>query len=147
MLLCGGRSATSVTVTVCPDAGLLFRSAHSYNTGRTTSVRNVELIMPPITTVASGRWTSAPALVESAIGIKPKAATAAVMSTGRKRVRDPSITAERTSRPSFPQLIKVTDHHDSIEHGDSAQCDETHRRGNTKWHTAQPQRGDSAGHS
>jgi hypothetical protein len=41
---------------------------------------------PPITTVASGRCTSAPLLVEIAIGMKPTLATRAVMSTGRKRI-------------------------------------------------------------
>src|SRR4029453_10605060 len=75
------------------------RSTQSYNTGRRSSVRNVELIIPPITTVANGRCTSAPALVERAIGMKPNAATAAVISTGRKRVKDPSITADLVSNP------------------------------------------------
>ena len=39
-----------------------------------------------MTTVASGRWTSAPAWVEIAIGMKPSAATSAVVMTGRKTV-------------------------------------------------------------
>ena len=43
--------------------------------GQQDQCRNVKLKIPPITTVASGRWTSAPALVASAIGTKPKAAT------------------------------------------------------------------------
>ena len=48
--------------------------------------------MPPITTVARGRWTSAPARVESAIGTKPTAATSAVVSTGRSTATAPPVT-------------------------------------------------------
>src|SRR5436305_1699043 len=43
--------------------------------------------MPLMTTVASGRWTSAPVLVAMAMGTKPKLATRAVMSTGRSLQR------------------------------------------------------------
>ena len=45
--------------------------------------------MPPMTTVASGRWTSAPAPCERAIGTKPSAATSAVIMTGFSRVAAP----------------------------------------------------------
>jgi hypothetical protein len=38
-----------------------------------------------MTTVASGRWTSEPELVDSAIGMNPTLATKTVISTGRKR--------------------------------------------------------------
>ena len=41
--------------------------------------------MPPTTTVASGRCTSAPTAVASIIGTNPKAAVADVISTGRNR--------------------------------------------------------------
>ncbi len=41
------------------------------------------LINPPITTVASGRWTSAPSPLLKAIGKKPNDATNAVIKTGR----------------------------------------------------------------
>ena len=44
-------------------------------------------MIPPMTTVASGRCTSAPAPVAIAIGTKPSEATSAVISTGRSRVR------------------------------------------------------------
>ena len=54
--------------------------------------------MPPMTTVASGRWTSAPAPTLKAIGTKPRLATSAVISTGRKRVSAPSRIA--ASRPT-----------------------------------------------
>ena len=53
--------------------------------GKTTSVKNVAVISPPITTVANGRCTSAPDVCEIAIGRKPKDATDAVRITGRKR--------------------------------------------------------------
>lgn len=43
--------------------------------------------IPPITTVASGRWTSDPVPVAKAIGMNPRAATIGVISTGRKRYR------------------------------------------------------------
>ena len=42
---------------------------HAYRVGRTTRVRKVDEINPPMTTVASGRWTSAPAEVDKAMGI------------------------------------------------------------------------------
>jgi len=53
----------------------------------------VLLITPPMTTVASGRWTSAPTPVLRAIGMKPRLATSAVISTGRRRVIAASWTA------------------------------------------------------
>ena len=54
-----------------------------YITGKTINVSRVEVINPPITTVANGRCTSAPAPVETAIGKKPKAAAEAVNKTAR----------------------------------------------------------------
>jgi len=45
-----------------------------------------------MTTVAKGRCTSDPADVEKAIGMKPKLATQAVMSTGRNLRLAPSNT-------------------------------------------------------
>jgi len=55
---------------------------------------------PPMTTVASGRCTSAPAPVEIAIGMKPRLATRAVITTGRRRVAAPSRTASSISFPA-----------------------------------------------
>ncbi len=49
-----------------------------YRTGNTTKVKAVAERIPPITTVARGRCTSAPGPVASAIGTKPKDATSAV---------------------------------------------------------------------
>ncbi len=59
--------------------------------GNTNKVRSVEVTRPPITTVASGRCTSAPSPCDRAIGKKPIEATRAVMSTGRNRVLQLSI--------------------------------------------------------
>ena len=53
-----------------------------------------------MTTVASGRCTSAPVPVARAIGTKPRAATKAVIATGRSRVRAPSRTASGIAVPS-----------------------------------------------
>ena len=53
-------------------------------------VSSVDEMMPPITTVASGRCTSAPVPVLSAIGRKPSAATSATIRIGRSRSIAPS---------------------------------------------------------
>lgn len=53
------------------------------------------LTRPPITTVASGRWTSAPVEVANAIGRNPKLATQVAISTGRRRLDAPLSTASR----------------------------------------------------
>src|SRR3546814_2755885 len=63
---------------------------HRYNAGNTRRVSKVEELTPPITTVAKGRWTSAPAPTLNAIGTKPKLPARAVISTGRSRVSAPS---------------------------------------------------------
>src|SRR6185503_5651893 len=47
----------------------------------------------------------------------------------------------------FAQLIEIADHHHSVEHGDSAQRDETYGRGNAKWHIAQPKGKNAPCHS
>ena len=73
-----------------------------YNNGNTNSVRNVAVIKPPITTVANGFCTSAPALLLNAIGKKnPKLATVAVINTGRNLIFVPSITLSKNISPSF----------------------------------------------
>ena len=55
-----------------------------YKAGSTISVKAVAEKIPPITTVASGRCTSAPCDVASAIGKNPKAARKDAINTGRK---------------------------------------------------------------
>ena len=70
------------------------------------SVRIVAVSSPPMTTVARGRCTSAPSLVERAIGMKPSDATNAVMMTGRSRSIHPSTIRFRTSViPSFSKVL------------------------------------------
>ena len=64
---------------------VFFDSINLNNTGKTTKVSKVAVNNPPMTTVANGRCTSAPARVEIAIGKKPKAAAKAVNNTGRSR--------------------------------------------------------------
>ena len=54
-----------------------------YKIGRTIIVKIVAVNSPPITTVANGRCTSAPAEDEIAIGKNPNAAAKAVNKTGR----------------------------------------------------------------
>ena len=65
--------------------------------------------MPPITTVANGRCTSEPMPVFRAIGTNPSAATSAVISTGRSRVKAPSTIASSSKRPCcLKSLMKDT---------------------------------------
>src|ERR1043165_9788103 len=66
---------------------------NTYSTRRTSSDITIAPITPPITTVASGRCTSAPIPVLNAIGKKPRLATKVVINTGRSRVVAASITA------------------------------------------------------
>ena len=60
-------------------------STIAYSTGNMTSVSMVEVKSPPITTVANGRCTSAPADPLTAMGRKPSMAAAAVSMIGRRR--------------------------------------------------------------
>ena len=58
-------------------------------------------MIPPMTTVANGRWTSAPVPVAIAIGTKPSDATRAVAMTGRNRVIDPLTMPSSRDSPSL----------------------------------------------
>src|SRR5690606_37110995 len=88
--------------------GLWLRINTRYNRGNTNNVNAVAEINPPITTVAKGFCTSAPALVLNAIGKKPKLATDAVINTGLSLVFAPSIILGIMSfQPSFSNLLKV----------------------------------------
>ena len=80
------------------------RCASSYSKGSTNRVSMVEDKIPPITTVANGRCTSAPVPVAIAIGKNPNEATSAVISTGRKRVSVPSRIA---SAKAWPCSLKL----------------------------------------
>ena len=83
-----------------------------YNEGRTKSVSIVHEIRPPITTVAKGFSTSAPSLIEKAIGKNPRQATEAVAITGLNRSFAAAIAASTGPRPelrfSFTHEIRTT---------------------------------------
>ena len=69
----------------------------------------MEDMIPPITTVAKGRWTSAPVPVARAIGINPREATKAVIKTGLNRMSDPCRIASSSGTPSLRSFsIKET---------------------------------------
>lgn len=65
-------------------------------TGKIRSMSAVEDRIPP---VARGRWTSAPARVDTAIGTKPSAATSALVRIGRSANRAASCTAATGASP------------------------------------------------
>jgi hypothetical protein len=85
-----------------------------YNAGRTTSVSYVEEMIPPITTVASGRWTSAPTPTLTAIGRKPGLAISAVISTGRSRALEDRAFERLALRSQVPNEGQ---HHDTVQDG------------------------------
>lgn len=71
-----------------------------YRTGRTSRVRMVDERIPPITTVAKGRCTSAPVPLAKAMGTNPKDATRAVINTGLSLLLDPVRIASSKGTPS-----------------------------------------------
>jgi hypothetical protein len=111
----GGGQAIRLSPVINPGSDLTTPGARSTistcdltpgkcGSGNTSSVRAVDERMPPMTTVASGRWTSAPVPVAMAIGMKPSDATRAVISTGRRLPSEPSRIACSTVRPSSRSL-------------------------------------------
>ena len=54
---------------------------------------------PPITTAASGRWTSAPELVAKLMGMNPRLATSAVVNTRRSRTSAPRSADSLAEKP------------------------------------------------
>ena len=82
-------------------------SKYKYRIGKTINVNKVAVINPPITTVANGFWTSAPALLLIAIGRNPREATAAVNITGLNLTLVPSFILSYTlSIPCFLSSLK-----------------------------------------
>ncbi len=69
-----------------------------YSTGRTTMVSTVLVMSPPITTVASGHCTFAPALVEIAIGRNPRLACEKELLRIRNRNRTETIAPRNDHR-------------------------------------------------
>ena len=96
-------------------------------------------MMPPMTTVASGRCTSAPVPTFSAIGTKPSDATSAVISTGRSRVSAPSRMALVERIALLAQLADEGDHDEAVQHGDARQRDEADAGRDRERDVAQPQ--------
>ena len=76
---------------------------------------NVEVNKPPITTVANGRCTSAPADAETAIGKKPKTSVNAVNIIGLIRRFVPSVILSfRLVTPSSFNSFKSANHYQSV---------------------------------
>ena len=111
-------------------------------TGSTASPSSVDERMPPMTTVASGRCTSAPACVEIAIGMKPTAATSAVVSTGRSTVHGAAAgSCSSASPPADSQAPReLAGHDDAVQHRDAGDGDEADRRRDRERQPAQAQR-------
>ena len=95
-----------------------------------------------MTTVASGRCTSPPACVDSAIGKKPMAATSAVVNTGRITATAPSMNGSGSPRARRP--LDLARGHHAVEHRDAAQRDEADRRRQRERHAAQAEPDDAA---
>jgi len=100
-------NAAATGVLECPFPPIVFLKNKLYSTGSTMSVSRVAVSKPPITTVAKGRCTSAPAPSDIAIGKKPSDATAAVINTGRNRTFVPLRMRSSTSAtPDFSNWLK-----------------------------------------
>ena len=105
----------------------------------------VEVNKPPMTTVAKGRWISAPGVVASAMGMNPRPATSAVMRIGRSR----TMAASRGGLVEFdtilPQLLDGADPDQAVEHGHAKERDEADGGRDGERHPAHDQGEDSAG--
>lgn len=108
--------------------------------GSTKRVSKVAVINPPITTVANGRCTSAPAPWLSAIGRKPREATEAVINTGLSLIFVPFSIRAFTSPGSVFKEIELGDQHDSIQYRHTKQRNEANAGRNAEWHPPQVKR-------
>ena len=84
----GDSSASIRAMAALGILPVVFRCAFSskaYNKGTTSKVSSVAVNSPPMTTVAKGRCTSAPADPDTAMGRKPNMAAVAVRRMGRMR--------------------------------------------------------------
>ena len=77
---------------------------HGNMRGNRSSVSSVEETRPPMTTVASGRWTSAPVVVAIAMGRNPRPATTDVMMTGRS-LRDAASDRREWNNHQYEQRL------------------------------------------
>jgi len=81
-----------------PPFGLC-RLITMYSAGKTNNVIKVDVNNPPKTTVASGRWISAPVPSKNNLGSSPNMATVAVIRIGRSRIAAPSRMAASNDLP------------------------------------------------
>ena len=95
-----------------------------------------------MTTVASGRCTSAPAEVESAIGMKPRHATSAVIEHRAAAGRAPPGARVLGREALAAQLEDVGHEHDAVQDGDAEERDEADAGRDREGHPAQRQRED-----
>ena len=105
----------------------------------------VEVNSPPMTTVASGRWISAPGVVARAMGMKPRPATRAVMRIGRSRTMAASRAASWGSMSILPQVLDGADPDQAVEHGHAEEGDEPDRRRDREGQAAEDQGEHAAG--
>ena len=101
--------------------------------------------MPPITTVASGRCTSAPGPVASAIGTNPSEATRAVIKTGTEP-RQRALLDSLKKRTAFvAQTLDEVDDDKAIEHCHAGQGDKADASADRHRNIAQQKRCHAAG--
>ena len=95
-----------------------------YIAGTNTSVIIVEVIRPPITTRASGAWSSAPSPMPSAIGTRPSAVQIEVIRIGRRRCRPASSMAvAQRHLVALAQGVGVVHQQDGVADDDAGQHD------------------------
>lgn len=95
-----------------------------------------------MTTVARGRWTSAPAPWETPIGMKPRLATRAVIRTGRKRAWAPCSTADSIGGFWFCWIPNICQQDNSVQ---DCNPKELLRIPQTTFNAIVPQSGDVSG--
>ena len=94
-----------------------------------SKVSTVEIIKPPMTTVANGRCTSAPAEVAIAIGTNPKDATSPVRNTGRSKCGVPlfdNLVCSHGIGILFTKFVEVIYHQDTIQYCYPEQSNESY---------------------
>ena len=131
----------------CPvfDDPVFRPNSHAYTVGSTSNVNTVEVMSPPMTTVASGFCTSAPAPCAIAIGTKPSEATSAVIKHGAQPHAG-AVESRVLGREAFvPPLLDVAHEHEAVQHRDAEQRDEADARGDRERHAAQGESEDAAG--
>ena len=111
--------------------------------GTTSSVVGVANSRPPITARARAAFCSSPA-APIAIGIMPTIIAAAVISTGRMRVRPAAIAASRALRPAWLLLASEGDQQDRVRRSHADRHDGAHQRGDAERRAGGEQHGEDA---